>query len=95
VSGTGTAIVDFGTQPASDAQLVITGQGGILAGSLVEAWLNYAATVDHTADEHRVEEFQIVAGGNSIVPGVGFTIYMTSEGPGGAFGHWSVSWVWY
>lgn len=74
MGATGTATLDFGAFPgASDASLVITGQVGILAGSLIEAWLRPAATADHTADEHVVETLQVMAG--NIVAGTGFTIY--------------------
>jgi hypothetical protein len=67
-------MLDFGAFPgASDANVVVTGQAGILAGSLVEAWLLPADTADHKADEHRVETIQIMAG--AIVAGTGFTIY--------------------
>lgn len=74
MGASGTATLDFGAFPGkSDASVAVTGQTGILAGSLVGAWLQPAATADHTADEHLVETLKIVAG--SIVPGVGFTIY--------------------
>lgn len=70
----GTATLNFGAFPgASDAAVNVTGQGGILAGSLVEAWLFPAATADHTADEHIAETIAVRAG--NIIPGTGFTIY--------------------
>lgn len=71
---TGTATLDFGAFPGkSDASVAVTGQGGIVAGSLVEAWLRPVATADHTADEHMVETLKVIAG--NIVAGTGFTIY--------------------
>lgn len=70
----GTATLDFGAFPGStDASVTVTGQAGIVAGSLVEAWIRPVATADHTADEHRVEEMDIVAA--DIVAATGFTIY--------------------
>lgn len=70
----GTGSINFGAFPgASDATLVITGQTGIGAGSLVEAWILPAATADHSSDEHVVNPPRIVAG--NIVGGTGFTIY--------------------
>jgi hypothetical protein len=70
----GTAEVDFGAFPGkSDASVVVTGQTGIVAGSLVEAWIRPADTADHLHDEHLVESIRVVAG--SIVAGTGFTIY--------------------
>lgn len=70
----GTATLDFGAFPgSSDTSLAITGQAGILSGSLVEAYLFPAATADHSADEHMVELLEVRAG--NIVVGTGFTIY--------------------
>lgn len=70
----GSTTIDFGAFPGkSDASVVITGQAGILSGSLVEAWLRPVDTADHLADEHMVETMNIFAG--SIVAGTGFTIY--------------------
>jgi hypothetical protein len=74
MSGQGTTTVNFGAFPgSSDTTVAVTGQAGILAGSLVEAWMYPTATADHTADEHWVETIQVVAG--NIVAGTGFTIY--------------------
>ena len=70
---TGTTILDFGAFPGqSDASVVVTGQAGIVAGSLVEAWIRPVDTADHSADEHMVETLKVFA--CEIVPGVGFTI---------------------
>jgi len=69
----GTAILDFGAFPgASHATVAVTGQSGIVSGSLVEAWLRPVATADHTADEHMVETLKVFA--HSIVAGNGFSI---------------------
>lgn len=76
----GTTSVDFGTFPgACDASIAVTGQAGIVAGSLVEAWLRLEATATHTIDEHFVEPIQILAG--NIVAGTGFTIYAKCVNP--------------
>jgi hypothetical protein len=70
----GTATLDFGAFPGkSDASVNVTGQTGIVSGSLVEAWIRPVDTVDHTADEHMLETFQVFAA--TIVAGTGFTIY--------------------
>lgn len=69
----GTASVDFGAFPgATDASVVVTGQTGIVSGSVVQAWILPAATVDHTADEHLVEPIRVLV--TDIVAGTGFTI---------------------
>jgi hypothetical protein len=74
MAATGTASLDFGVFPGtSHTSLTVTGQVGITAGSLVEAWIFPAATADHTADEHVVESIKVMAG--NVVAGTGFTIY--------------------
>lgn len=96
----GTAVLDFGAFPGqSDAAVVVTGQAGIVAGSLVEAWIRPVVSADHSADEHLVETLKVVAG--NIVAGTGFTIYglntsqLSSHGQGmRLYGQWNVSWVW-
>jgi hypothetical protein len=92
VSNAGTALLDFGVTPTSDASLVIVGQADILTTSYVEVWVNYVATADHTADEQLVEPIRVLAG--SIVNGVGFTIYGVCDAAFGTYGKFSVSWVW-
>lgn len=97
----GTATVDFGAFPgATDTSVTVTGQAGILSGSLVEAWILPAATADHTSDEHIVDPPRVVAG--NIVAGTGFTIYAVNQNkisdPQGIapkmYGKWNVAWVW-
>jgi hypothetical protein len=79
MGASGTATIDFGAFPGcSDAHVDVTGQGAIVAGSLVEAWLRPADTADHLADEHWVETIRVVAG--SIIAGTGFTIYAANTG---------------
>lgn len=88
----GTAVVDFGAFPGmSDATVNVTGQLGILAGSIVLARKRLVATSDHTADEHWVEEFDVEAG--SIVAGVGFTIFAKTRNHR-LYGQYNVAWAW-
>ena len=97
----GTTTLNFGAFPgASDTSVAITGQTGILSGSLVEAWLIPITTSDHSTDEHNVETISIRAG--NIVAGTGFTIYGFNAGqlfPANGlgtliYGAWTVAWVW-
>lgn len=96
----GTAVLDFGLFPgASDAQVAVTGQVGMLSVSSVEAWVRLLDSSDHSADEHRVETLALSAG--AITPGVGFVIYgrntseLASHGVGTRlYGKWNVNWVW-
>ena len=94
---TGTATLDFGAFPGkADTSLAITGQGSIVSGSLVEAWLRPADTADHTADEHMVEAINVFAA--DIVASTGFTIHGRSTTQFGQstrlYGTWSVAWAW-
>ena len=74
----GSTTLTFGAFPGtSNTSVAVTGQGGITAGSLVEAWLLPAATADHSADEHIVDPPFITAG--NIVAGTGFTIYAVAR----------------
>ena len=75
----GTATVDFGAFPGSShATVVVTGQAGIVAGSVVQAWIRPVATADHSADEHMLETIRVHA--SSIVAGTGFTINAFNAG---------------
>lgn len=102
VSGTGS--LNFGSFPgSSDTSLTITGQTGIQASSIVEAWIMPVDTVDHSIDEHIIDPPNVTAG--NIVAGVGFTIYginnslplisqgnrKTDQAPR-RYGIWNVAW---
>jgi hypothetical protein len=89
---TGTATLDFGAFPgATDTTATVTGQGAILSNSFVEAWILPAVTPEHNADEHWVEEMDVLAG--NVVAGTGFTIYVVTRNYR-LYGRWNVGWVW-
>lgn len=89
---TGVATLSFGAKPGTDtATVAVTGQTGIVSGSLVEAWIRPVDTSDHSVDEHRVEELQVVA--DTIVAGIGFTIFGRTRG-GPIYGDWTIAWAW-
>jgi hypothetical protein len=73
VLGSGTSIINFGSSGSSHTTLVVTGLPLILAGSLVYCWIKPEATLDHSADEHVVEDIRVYAA--DIVAGTGFTIH--------------------
>ncbi len=74
----GTTVVDFGGFPGSDhATVAVTGQAGILATSIVEAWLDCTDTADHSADEHIMAELTVHV--SDIVVGDGFTIHVVHK----------------
>lgn len=73
----GVTTIDFGAFPGgSDATVTVTGQTGIVSGSVLQAWLVAQPTADHTADEHRVETISVTCG--NIVPNTSFDIYATN-----------------
>lgn len=91
----GTTTLDFGAFPgASDATVAVTGQAGILSGSLVEAWIRPVDTADHSADEHMIETLAVFAA--DIVASTGFTIHgvKTGDGDGLLWGQWTIAWAW-
>ena len=78
------AVVNFGAAPGSfETTVVITGQAGIIAGSLVEAWAHPATITTIDADEYQLEEFMVQADPSTIVPGTGFTIRAWATMPPG------------
>lgn len=90
MSASGTAIIDFGAG-ALEASIAVTGQGGILSNSLVEAWPALTATANNPVDSAKEEEFQVSAG--DIIAGTGFTVYARAL-VGKAFGLYNMNWVW-
>jgi hypothetical protein len=97
MSSSGVATLDFGAFPGkTDATVAVTGQTGIVAGSLVGAWIRPVATADHTADEHMVEALSVTA--RDIVAGTGFTVAGVSNTEFGQstriYGTWTVAWAW-
>lgn len=89
----GTATLDFGAFPgATDTTLAVTGQTGIASGSALEAYISPAATAEHSADEHWVEDLWVSAG--NIVAGTGFTIYGRTGDNTFLYGRWNIGWVW-
>lgn len=80
----GTATIDFGAFPGTtDAFVAVTGQAGILSGSLVEAWLLPAATAVHSSDEHYMASVMMDILAGEIIAGTGFTIRAIARDLGG------------
>lgn len=51
----GTGTIDFGTTPADEASVTISGQTGLIATSHIEAWFHFGnndTTVDNGIEEH-------------------------------------------
>jgi len=93
MGATGTDTVDFGAFPGSlYTTRAVTGQAGIVSGSLVEAWIRPVATADHSADEHTVDPPRVIAA--DIVAGTGFTIHGLSMNEFRHHGLYTVAWAW-
>jgi hypothetical protein len=90
VGAQGSVTVDFGTGKI-DTSLAVTGQGGIVSGSLVEAWLSGLSTSNNLTDAGFAEDMLVFAG--DIVAGTGFTVYAFCKF-GRAFGQYVINWVW-
>ena len=73
---TGTTTLDFGNYPGKlDTSIAVTGQTGILSGSIVSAWIRPATTAKHSIDEHIMAADMLAVIAGNIVAGTGFTIY--------------------
>ncbi len=91
----GTATIDFGAAPGSNAtSVVITGQASIGVGSLCEAWMMADTTASgasgHNEEEHKLVPIKLTCG--AIAAGVGFTIFAVSEFR--LTSTFQVRWVW-
>lgn len=93
VAGTrGSAVIDFGTDNQL-AQVTVTGQPLVHAGSKVEAYVMPVDGIDHNEDEHLMMQsitvFSVPV--SSIVAGVGFTIRAFSDHL--LTGRYTINWV--
>lgn len=85
--------VDFGAWPGSTEAGTAVSFPSVSTSGPLTAWVQAVETVDHSADEHRIETITAMAG--NAVPGVGFTVYARSTGPWRLYGLWSVGWTYY
>lgn len=91
---TGTATIDFGATPCDEATVAVTGQTGILASSLCEAFVMGATTADSDENDHIMASqlMQLVCGIPSA--GTGFTIYAFCNMGHITQGTFKIQWVW-
>ena len=61
MGATGTATLNFGSFPGTSHATVDVVAAGVVATSLIEAWLLPIATAEHTADEHMAETLRVSA----------------------------------
>lgn len=95
----GSALLDFGAYPgASEATLDVAAQAGFIATSSLEVWLAPKATVEHSVDEHMLEEIAVF--GYYVADGT-FRIYGRWDGNpprcnngDNLYGRFNCGWVW-
>ena len=92
-SGVGTATIDFGATPATEASVAVTGQTAISATSRVEAWIMARTTADNDANAHKQAAafFRLVC--SEPTAGVGFTITAYCL-VGAAVGEFDIEYTW-
>lgn len=92
MAGVGTATLDFGAAPGTNAASVtVTGEAGIGTSSVAEAWMMAESTADHNAEEHSLVPIRLTCG--TFVAGTGFTIQARCDWR--LSGTFKVRWVWY
>lgn len=89
----GTATIPFGSTPAAEGSVAVTGQTGITGTSSVEAWMMVDSTTDNDTVDHQWAGIALKLVCGNIVAGTGFTIYATSVA-GLITGDLKVKWVW-
>lgn len=79
MSGTGTAVVDFGAWPGSnEASVAVAGLSEILATDHAEAWFMAEPSLDHTANDHAYAATLAALSCSTPTEYVGFTIHARS-----------------
>ena len=88
----GATTLDFGVAPGdTTATVTIPGQTAILTSSIVSVWIPYSGSIDHSADEHLVEQITVMAG--NIILNTSFDI-MAYANNGPVVGKFNVNWRW-
>jgi hypothetical protein len=76
----GTSTVSLGSTATNEAELVVTGQAGILAGSKVSAQIGITATADYTSKDLKyLGSLGVSVTTGNVVAGTGFTIFIRSS----------------
>ena len=89
----GTATLDFGATPSSEASVSVSGQTGITPTSFAEAWFMARSTADNDADSHKQASAVMRLVCSEPVTDVGFTITAYCL-HGAAVGTFKVEWTW-
>lgn len=78
LGGQGQVTIDFGPSQAQRASAAVSAPL-ILPQATIIARLGYGPTPDHSEDEHLMASTVMGVVAGSIVPGVGFTVYATTQ----------------
>lgn len=93
LSHSGTAVLDYGSVPAAEAQVDVLAQAGILNTSRVRAWFSGNAMTSNGITEHLMAGALVRLTPGLPVADTGFTIYADNIG-GLATGTFRVQWQW-
>ena len=93
IGGLGIATIDFGSTPASEAVVEVTGQTDITAACAVEAWFTARATADNNAEAHQQAAVFMRLVCSVPTDGVGFTLTAYCL-MGYATGTFAIDWTW-
>ena len=93
VGNIGTATIDFGATPATEASVSVSGQTDITAASYIESWFMARSTADNDAEAHKQAAAVMRVVCSEPSAGVGFTITAYCL-HGAAVGTFKVEWTW-
>jgi hypothetical protein len=92
-SGLGTAVIDFGATPSTEASVAVTGQSDITSACAVEAWVTARSTAGNDAEAHKQAAVFMRFVCSTPTDGVGFTITAYCL-IGYATGEFEIDWTW-
>ena len=92
VGNIGTATIDFGATPATEASVAVS-DATIPANVFIEPWIMARSTTDNTVNDHQQAAAFMRVVASEPNPGVGFTITAYCLN-GFAVGTFKVDWTW-
>lgn len=89
----GTATLDFGSSPATEASVTVTGQSSITSSSRVKAWVMGKSTATNTVSDHQFAAVALRFSVSQPTSGIGFTITAYCV-VGEVSGQFNIEWEW-
>jgi hypothetical protein len=78
------------TQNADMARAIVL-NSFVVNSSVITASIASMATVEHSSDEHLIENFEVRA--TNIIPGVSFDLVLLAGSVSGISGTWNINWT--